>query len=58
MENPEGGGFRWGASTNFDTMDVLKNMEDLDKYQSGFFPSSSPISNRAAALEKIANRYV
>ena len=24
------------ASTNFDTVDILKNMEDLDSYQRGF----------------------
>ena len=47
-----------GASTNFGTVDVLKKMEDLDKYQRGLFPSSSTIGNRAAKLEAVANRYV
>ena len=41
-----------GGSTFVGTVDVLKNMEDLYKYHRGFFPSSSTISNRAAALEK------
>ena len=38
-----------GASTNFGTKDILKNMEEQR-----IFPSSSNIGNKTAALEGVA----
>ena len=43
---------------NFGTVEILRNVEELESYERGIFPASSSMSNRARQLNLFADHYI
>ena len=43
---------------NFGTVEILRNVEELESYKRGIFPDSSTMSNRARQLNLFSDRHV
>ena len=50
MEYFEGGLDMDDCTGNFGTIEILRNVEELESYKRGIFPASSTMSNRARQL--------
>ena len=43
---------------NFGTVEIFRNVEELELYERGIFPASSTMPNRALQLNSFVDRYV